>query len=74
MLASAKGTVDDIGHLLKGKEADSQRQQNLLQVEIRMEGQIHIFDKEIIVFEVKQNAQIYKQSGKQADSSGLGKL
>ncbi len=51
--ASAKRPVNDIGHLLKGKKADTKRQQDVLQIKIRMEGKIYVFNKEVIIFEVK---------------------
>ena len=50
--------VYDKGNLLKRKEADTERQQNMLKRRARAEHCIHGGDEEIIIFEIKQHAQI----------------
>ena len=54
--------VHHIGNLLKGKEADAQGQQNGMQRHLRVEKGAEIFQEEVIILEVKQNAQI-QQNG-----------
>ena len=46
----------------------------MFQIEVSVEGQVNIFYEEIIIFEIKQNAQIQKQSGEQANPTGRGKF
>lgn len=78
MFRPAKTAVYDKGKLLEGKEADAEGQQNMFQGKIRMESQIQVFDKEVIIFEIKEQSEIEEKPGKQSDSvrrfcPGMGK-
>ena len=71
--------IDHIGHLLEGKETDSQRQNNMPELEVCGKGFIQIIHKEIIIFVVKNKTQIKGQSHSQKDFfqqmyPGLGHL
>jgi len=66
MLRSAMAAVYDKRKLLEGKEADAQRQQDMFQGEICMKGQIQVLNKEIIIFEIKEQSEIEQESGEQS--------
>lgn len=68
MFRSAKAAVNDKGQLLKSKETDAKRQQDVFQRKVRPEGKINIFDEEIIILKVEQNAEVYYDTCKKADS------
>ncbi len=53
MPASAQCPVNDIGHLLKGKKADTEGQQDVFQVKVRAESEVNVLNKKIIIFKVK---------------------
>lgn len=50
--------IDDIRKLLKSKKTDSQRQKNPSQGKIRLEQRVDVLHAEIVVFKIKQKANI----------------
>ena len=53
MFGFPQASVDHERQLLKRKETDTERQQDMFQRIVRMKGIIYIFDKKIIIFKVK---------------------
>ena len=58
MLCLTLRPVNDKGKLLKRKEADAKWQQNMLQRKVCLKNRIHIFKKEIVILQIKQNAKV----------------
>jgi hypothetical protein len=58
LLDLAAAGIDQIGDLLKGKEGDPERQQDVLQDEIGLEQLVGRLDEEIGVFEIAEHREI----------------
>lgn len=66
MFCPAKAAVYDKRKLLEGEEADAERQQDMFQGKIRMKSQIQVFDKEVIIFKIKEQSKVEQQSDQQS--------
>ena len=54
--------VDDVGKLLEGKKRNAQRQRQMVERQMQAERAVQVFKEEIVVFEVKQHAEVQKKS------------
>ena len=68
MFGFPQASVDHDRQLLKRKETETERQQDMFQRIVRMKGIIYIFDKKIIIFKIKQNSQIQENAGPEPDT------
>ena len=62
--------VNHIGHLLEGKEADTQGQHNVLQGDMGGKQAVHVGEKEVKILKIKQNSEIHQQSRRQLRPPG----
>ena len=53
--------VDDVGKLLEGKKRNAQRQRQTVERQMQAERAVQVFKEEIVVFEVKQHAEVQKK-------------
>ena len=68
MLCFSQASVDHERQLLECKKADAKRQQDMFQRIVRVKNVINIFHEEVIVFEIKQDAQIEKNAKNETDT------